>query len=290
MNHLAPDMNGIVRATESILRQKPEARDQFSNTLGLLEIMRSIGKSNFYRGYNLINSTRYSELPEEDRWLYLAYSCIIFYCLGRLDDAERCMKTALALDCVKNVEPAKATALYLLSTVLALQNKTDRLLPHLAELLVIGEKYGFIYHLAGAKRLAALEKYLALDTGAAVELLDDAVSLYYSFDNRAMAAATKLLRRLWTVQPGGGAADLDRAREDVADIQQLQAGMMLYEISLSVLGAIAGEAGDYSLAENCLLASIKTARRKKSHQVLCGSCFHLARLYFACSETEQGHR
>jgi len=63
---------------------------------------------------------------------------------------------------------------------------------------------------------------------------------------------------------------------------------MNLEISQSILGAIARESGDIDASKRYLLSSIDAAREKKSFQVLCGSLFHLARLYFDCGETEKG--
>lgn len=280
------NMAGIVKAAESILDQNPGIWSRLTYVPGLLEIMRSIGKSNFMGGREWGIRIPYSEMTGEDRWLFLAYSCIIDFCLGRLDDAERRMETALSLECVKNVEPAKATALYLLSTVVALKNDWNKLSGPLAELITLATKYDFLYHLAGAKRLASYERYLDNDTGEAVKLLDEAALLYTNFDNRAMAASARLLKRLWVGKTG--AADFMEECLVVDIVRRQKAGILLHEICLSMLGAIARDAGDFIFAEKCLLSSIRAAGRKKGVQVLCGACFHIAALYFMSGNMEQG--
>ena len=80
------------------------------------------------------------------------------------------------------------------------------------------------------------------------------------------------------------------ARQDLTLIRNSSPGMMVYEISLSVMGAIAREAGEFKQAERYLLSSIKAAKAKKGDQILCGACFHIARLYFAWGDMEKGHQ
>lgn len=284
------DMAGLAGAAAGALQEQLQGLGQRDNATGLLEIMRSVGESKFAKGERQSARLRYQDLMEEDQWLHLAYSCIILYCLGKLDEAERCIEAAFSLECVKNVEIARGFALHLHAIVLALKNEKDCLLPILTALHDIGEKYSFEYLLAGEKHLSAYGRYLALDTGTALDLLVSAAFFYRRFDNRAMAAYTDLLRILWAVRPGSKEPDIDGARKSVAQIRKLRPGLMIYEISLSLLGAVAREAGEFLLAEHCLLSAIKAAQRKKAGQVLCGASFHAARLYYGAGDLEKGRR
>ncbi len=140
------------------------------------------------------------------------------------------------------------------------------------------------------RRLAALEHYLSFDVPAAEEMLDQAAIHFLHINNKAMASACRLLQCLWAIKPAAATPDLEDARNNLTLIGKASPGMMVYEISLSILGAIARESGDFHLAEGCLLTSIKSAQARKSYQVLCGACFHIARLYYAQGDAEQGYR
>ena len=284
------DMKGLVEMTAGLPRQLPDVSAELRNTLVIVDMVRSIGEERFSLAEAQSESVLYALLPEDSQWLYLILSCIIYYCLGKLDQAERCMETALVLDEFKRIEPSKGFILLFLSIVLTLKNEKERLPSYTAEILAIGGKYDYEYLTAHGSRLAALERYLSFDAEAAVEMLDDAVFHFLRINNKAMAAACPLLRRLWAIQPGGPGPDLEEARKDMELVRKASPGVMVYESSLSILGAIAGEAGDFQLAERFLLASMEAAGAKKGYQVLCGACFHLARLYYAGGDTERGHR
>jgi ATP/maltotriose-dependent transcriptional regulator MalT/DNA-binding SARP family transcriptional activator len=284
------DMKGLVEMAAGLPGQRPDVSAELGNTLVVVDMVRSIGEDRFSLAEAQSEKVLYALLPEDSRWLYLILSCIIYFCLGKLDQAERCMETALKLDKFKNIEPSRGFILLFLSIVLSLKNERECLPSHIAEILAIGEKYDYEYLSAHSRRLAAFERYLSFDGAAAVEMLDHAVFLFLRIRNHALAAACRLLRRLWAIQPGGPGPDLEEARKDIALIRKARPGMMIYESALSILGAIAREAGDFQLAERSLLASIKSTRAKKGYQVLCGSCFHIARLYYAKGDTEQGRR
>ncbi|MDD4347393.1 MAG: winged helix-turn-helix domain-containing protein, partial [Desulfitobacteriaceae bacterium] len=112
---------------------------------------------------------------------------------------------------------------------------------------------------------------------------------YLRINNQAMAAACRLRRRLWNIRPGGVGVDLEEACKDMAIIRKNKPGLLVYETSLSILGAIAREAEDFALAENSLLSAIRSAKVKKAYQVLCGSYFHLSSMYFRNGKIEKGH-
>lgn len=283
------NMPAMVRLIETIPQRNRAAMGPPGGAPLLLEIMLSIGTGSFAAGLETAAEVDYSSLIAEDQWLCRAYCCVLAFCLGSLEDAEKYILSTLQLSCVREIEPAKATALYLLGTVLILKSDKDNLLPHLAELTAIGTKYGFDYHLAGSKRLAAFERYLSFDLLSALALLDEAVSLYQGFGNRAMALSTRLLRTLWALEPGTKEwTCLDQAKLDAEAIEKMKPGLMLSEIARSLLGAIARETGHPGLAETCLLSSIRSAQKKGAKQVLCGACFHLAKLYFTKGDSDQG--
>ncbi len=284
------NMQGLLEITAGLPRRRQHVAPELGNTLIILDIVRSMGEERFAEAEAQSESTLYTLLSEDSQWLYLILSCITYFCLGKLDQGERCMETALELNKFKNIEPSRGFILLFLSIVLSLKNQREDLPAHIAEIIAIGEKYNYEYLSAHGKRLDAFERYLSFDADAAVEMLDHAVFLFLRINNHALAASCRLLRRLWAIQPGGPGPDLEEARKDIELIRGVHPGMMFYENALSVFGAIAGEAGDYALAERSLLAAIESAGSKKGNQILCGACFHLARLYYAGGDAEQGRR
>lgn len=283
------NMKGLLEMTESIPRQLENLSPELKNTLIILDIVRFIGEERFSEAAAQSESVIYALLPEDSQWLYLILSCIIYFCLGKLDHGKRCMETALELNRFKNIEPSKGFILLFLSIILSLKNEREQLPSHIAEILAIGDKYDYEYLSAHGRRLAAYERYLSFEAKAAGEMLDHAAFLFLHISNNALAAACRLLRRLWVIQPGSPAPDLEEARKEIKLIRKARPGMMVYENSLSIFGALAGKSGDHSLAERSLLSSIKLARTKNGNQILCGSCLHIAKLYYTSGNTEKGH-
>ncbi len=284
------DMKGLVEMTDGLGEHRHGAPAELENTLGILDMVRSIGEDRFYEAEAHSDRVLFTLLPEDSQWLYLILSCITYFCLGKLDHAVRCMKTALALAKFKNIEPSRGFILLFFSVALSLKNERDSIPDYIDEVLAVGEKYDYEYLSAHGKRLAAFEQYLAFDQQAFSEMLDQAAYHFRQINNMAMAAACRMLRALWVIKPGSTSPDLEEARGNLSIIRESCPGLMVHEISLSVMGAIARETGDFSFAEHCLLYSEKLAEEKKTQQVLCGAGLHLARLYFSCGDTEQGHR
>lgn len=284
------DMKGLRDITAGLSWRLEHISEELRSTLIILDMVRAIGEERFSAAASLSESIRYALLPEESRWMYLNLSCIIYYCLGKLEQAERCMNTALQLDNFRKIEPARGFNLLFLAITKCLKNDRGCLPDLIPEITVIGEKYNYDYLLANGRRLTAFERYLAHDAENAAEELDYAVYHYHLMGNTSMSAACRLLQRLWSIRPDGAGPDLAEARREMALINKAKPGLMVRESSLSVLGALAREAGDFQLAERSLLAAVRLARVKKSWQVLCGSCFHLARLYYAMQDTEKGSR
>ncbi|MGI6451149.1 MAG: hypothetical protein ACOX3R_13080 [Desulfitobacteriia bacterium] len=96
-----------------------------------------------------------------------------------------------------------------MAIVLSLKNNKDRLPSLIAEIIAIGEKYNYDYLTATGRRLAAWERYLCFDTKAALKMLDYAVFHFRRMNNQVMAAACRLLKHLWSVQPDGTGIDLE---------------------------------------------------------------------------------
>lgn len=283
------NMKGLLEMTEDNPRQPQNVSQPLKYSLAILDIVRFIAEEQFQAAEEQSESIIYALLPEDNQWLYLILSCIIYYCMGKLDNAERCMRTALILDSFKNIEPSRGFILLFLSIVQTLKNERECLPSQLEEVIAIGAKYDYDYLSAHGKRLSAFSEYLSFNAEAAAKMLDQAVFHFLRINNKAMAAACRLLRCLWAMRPGA-APGLDEACKDIELIRKECPGMMVYESSLSVLGAIAREAGDFGLSERCLLSAIEAAKAKKGNQVLCGSYFHIARLYYANGQTEQAHR
>ncbi|MDX9871217.1 MAG: BTAD domain-containing putative transcriptional regulator [Clostridia bacterium] len=280
-----------LRAMATGLSWQPDAvSEELKNTLIILDMVRSIGEERFSEGEAYSESVLYALLPEDSQWLYLILSCIIYYSLGKLAQAERCMNTALALDNFKNIEPARGFILLFLAITLALKHDKERLPGFVAEITAIGEKYDYDYLSAGGRRVAAFERYLSFDTESAVEMLDYAVFHHHRMYNKVMGASCRLLQRLWSIRPGVPGPDLAQARREASSIRKARPGMMVAESSLSILGALAREAGDFALAERSLLSAVRLAKAKKGSQTLCGALFHLARLYYAQEDREKGLR
>lgn len=284
------NMNELVEMAARLPQQRQNVSRELANTLVILDMVRSIGEERFSAAEAQCESILYDLLPEDSQWLYLILSCIIYYCLGKLDQGERCMEAALRLHKSKNIEPSRGFILLFLSLVLSLKNEREYLPSYITEVVAIGEKYDYDYLAAHGRRLAAFERYLSFDAETSVEMLDYAVFHFQRINNKAMAAVCRLLQRLWTLGPNRPVSDLDEARKELTVIGKACPGMLILEISLSILGAIARESGDFQLAERCLLSSLKTAKAKKGYQVACGSCLHLARLYYANGDQEQGRR
>lgn len=284
------DMRGLSEMTDGFSDKNRDVSHILANTLTILHMVRSIGEERLFDAQAHSESIIYDILPEDSKWLYLILSCIIYYCMGKLESAERCMKTALELYSFKNIEPSRGFILLFLSTVQLLKNERINLKRQITEVLSIGEKYDYDYLIGHAKRLAAFERYLTNDTKSAIALLEEATYHFQRIKNKAMAAACRLLRHLWSIGINSSAPDVHEALKELNIIQRSSPGLMVYESSLSVFGAIAREAGDFSNAEKALLSAIEQANAKKGLQVLFGAYNHIAKLYFVKGDYELGRQ
>lgn len=283
------NMKGLRNMTRGFPSKHSPAAAELESTSVIIYMVQAMGEGRFSTAAVQSESILYTQLPEDSQWLYLILSCITYYCLGKLDQAQQCMETALNLDKFKSVEPSRGFILLFLATVLSLKNETNSLPAYTAEVIAIGNKYDYDYLSAHGNRLTALERYLSFDVEASLESLHQAERHFLHINNRAMAAMCRLLHSLWTLKPQGAALVLEKCRQDLDLIRKASPGLMVYEISLSIMGVIARESGDFRLAENLLLSAIKAAHSKKGHQVLAGACFHIARLYYTVGDMEKGH-
>ncbi len=283
------NMRGIDAITRKAGEELISFKDDSAGRINLLSIMNSIGKNSFIKGLKLIDNQDTSDLPEEDYWLYLAYSAVINLHLGKLDHAGRQIAKALSLGSVERTEPAKATALYLHSIISALKNNPEMMVAQLSELNRISEKYGFSFFQAGVNYLSAYADYLGLKYDNAYLKLDDAAFTYQAFGNQAMTILVKMLKRLWARQVDSSETAWEQIAWEAETTSRLKPGLMLEEITLSIQGAIARETGRYKSAEQILLQAITKAKRKKAAQVLCGSYFHLAKLYYDTGKRQEGN-
>ncbi len=282
------NMRGIVSITKKAIDDLQPLKDEANSWLGLLSMMNAVGNNEHVQGLEFAGILDTSDLQEEDYWLYLAYTAIMNFYLGKLTSAEKLIAKALTLNCVEQTDPARATALYLICFTYTMQNKFDLLEPKLTALKQISETNGFSFFVAGAKHLSACDDYLKFKYNEAQAKLDEAVFTYQKFGNQALLLLIKMLKRLWSTQAGKNEVDLKEIAWEAEMIKKLKPGLMVEEIYQSVLGALAREIGDFSLAEKCLRQSIKKSKAKKAGQVLCGTYFHLSKLYFDMGNIKRG--
>lgn len=280
-------MDQLITLTADIPKLGPNAPDDIVNTVAMLEMVRLLAEERYTDALVKSESIAYTLLHEDTQWLCLILMNIICCCTGRLDQAVQYMHAALNLKNYKNIEPAKGFSLLFLGLALCMKNDMKNLVPCIPVITQIGEKYEYEYLSANAKRLAAYERYLCHDTDTAVEMLDYAVFYFRRMSNHAMAAMCSLLRCLWTCR-SRTFIDLDEARRSFSAIQNSRPVIMVNEVSLSVLGAIARELGDYRFSEDCLLEAVRESTAKKETQVLCGALLHTARLYFVMGDAQKG--
>jgi LuxR family maltose regulon positive regulatory protein len=283
------DMKGLQEMTPDISGKLYHASEELKNKIIILDMVKSISEEKYSLAEEQCEGIIYDRLPEDCQWLYLVLCCIIYYCLGKLDKGEYCMKKALILQNFKRIEPARGFILLFLATIMSLKNKRADMQTYIEEINNIGEKYDYDYLIANAKRLAAYNNYMSLDTEVSAEMLDYAIFHYSQISNKAMVATCKLLRILWTINSGNAEQYLEEAIRDFDIVQKAQPGIMINEISISLLGAIARESDNYELSEKILLEAIHEAKSKRGYQVLCGSYFHIAKLYFSRGDTPKGH-
>ncbi|HYE82514.1 MAG TPA: BTAD domain-containing putative transcriptional regulator [Clostridia bacterium] len=89
------NMKGLLEMTDGIPKQLQNVSPKLRNTLAMLDMVRFIGEERFSAAEAQSESILYALLPEDSQWLYLILSCIIYYCMGKLDNAERCLLSSI---------------------------------------------------------------------------------------------------------------------------------------------------------------------------------------------------
>lgn len=254
----------------------------------VIDLIRAFWEERFSTVLVLSRRSQSFSLDEDWKWMALTYSCQLHYLRGELNIAESFIKEAFEMDSIKRTEMLKGFALYFYSVVLFLKNDRTTFSLVKDELIGIGEKFNIKYMLAFGKRLSALERYGEHDLETALELLNSSTNHFAQLGNYAMHSLNILSRCLWLSRVRNPKVLLEEAKEAFRVLQSSRSGQCLYEIGQSIIGALAREAGEYEYAEQALLSSIKKSKSKKAKQVLCGSYFHLAKLYYDTGDKVKG--
>jgi DNA-binding SARP family transcriptional activator len=96
------------------------------------------------------------------------------------------------------------------------------------------------------------------------------------------------LKLLWAENSAALNYKLHDAERDLLLIKEADAGMLVFETALSILGAAAGKSGDYAMAEKVLISAFNASREKQAQQTMCGILFHVAKMYFSSGNQAQG--
>ncbi|MEW6622963.1 MAG: BTAD domain-containing putative transcriptional regulator [Bacillota bacterium] len=261
---------------------------EFEGIIAVTDLQKAFWEERFSRGVDLSRRANSYELVDDWKWLALVYSCQLHYLLGELDTAESFIKEAFEMELIKKAEMIKGFALLFFAVVLQLKNDRTVFSAVKDKLMAIGEKYNFQLILGYGKRLLALESYYVHDPETALELLKSSTEHFERLENHAMDSLNKLTRCLWLSRQRNPEELLEDAKQAYSVLSSTRPGFCLLEIGQSILGAVAREAGDYDFAEQVLLASIKKSRSTKAKQILCGSCLHLAKVYYDTGDRVKG--
>lgn len=282
------NMAGVKKAVNAIPRVLPEDYAHLKETMKLLDVFEAIADGNYARAAALCNDIRAEMLDEDYRVLLYNYAAIIHQCLGELDKAEQYLNTSLTFKNVGNTPITRAITYGLEVFTLLLKNERERIIPLCTEIIDLGEKSTDYYSAAKGYYMLAYERYLSHDTRSAMERLDIALDYLQRIGDKTTAAYLRLLKMLWSKRPGEK-HNTDRALDDVAVIREAKTGLLVYETVLSICGAIYRDADNYEQAEHLLFESMRSSEKNEAKQVLCGTLFHLSKLYFRKGNDASGH-
>ena len=292
LSHIYALLNDVRSLSRYLNQLPPELRNTDDPYLKqcktVLDLFRAVYEENYDLGVRLEKYAQHLDLDEDWKWMGLTYSCILHYLLGELDQAEGSIVETLGMGLIQRGEIFRGFSLAFYAIVLSLKNDHQTFPAVLDELTAIGKKYGYIYLLGLARRLTALERYSGQDLDSALRLIDARTDDFEQMGNTAMASLGRLNRCLWLTRRQSSGALLAEARAAYKNLSANRSGLCIQEIGLSLLGAVAREAGEYRFAERCLLSSIAGSRKKKARQVLCGTLMHLAKLYWDTGDTTRG--
>lgn len=248
--------------------------------LTIINFTVSVWEGNFTAALSFFRSLKFLGLTDEWQFIIKFLSSIMYYLSGDLNPAYKQIHDALKLEICKTAELQNGYLLLYCCSILQLEDLLRPQSQELENILAIGEKYDYKYLLGSGKRLKALAYYRQHDPEYALEILDASTVLFEEMGNTAMVSSNILYRCLWQC-PGDNPRELLKiAQRALEDLAAEPSGMCLYEIGLSIVGAIAREAEDYGLSEKYLKAAVEKCQSKGAKQVFCGACLHLARLYF----------
>ena len=283
-NNIKKLLDAISQAL-TILKLSNDAKLDYMTDV--LLFVRAVYEEKFSKAMILSQRLRQCPLDEDWKWMVLAHSCMLGYLTGALDYAEIAINEGFESLLAKRGEFFNALALTYYCTVLFLKNDTATLSSVESHLTPIGEKYEYNFMLGFCKRASAYRKYALHDLESAVELLEASNRHFEEYGNSIITAPNKLCSLLWLSQGKISEKLLPEATRVLLSLSSKRSGFCHLEICQSIFGAIARECGEYKLAEEYLLTSVKTSEKKGARQILCGSYLHLAKLYFDTEETEK---
>ena len=258
------------------------------SSLAIIDFLLAVWEERFPEAAALCRRANCFDLPDDWRWPALFYSCILHCFMGNLDRAEEYIEEALQMELVRQTELFKGYVLTYCAYVLHLKNNRPAFERIKEEVISFGESYDHFYTLGTIKRLEAFARYGEGELEPALELLDSCSDYFERLGSATLPMLNRLTRCLWLSGEADPQELLAEAEEAFAVLTSTGYGFCIHEIGQSILGAVAREAGAYDFAEQQLLASIESSRSKGAAQILCGSCLHLAALYYARGDQRRG--
>jgi DNA-binding SARP family transcriptional activator/tetratricopeptide (TPR) repeat protein len=292
MSHIYAVLNDVRSLARCLDQLPPGLRDtddlNLKKIVLALDLFQALWEEKFKRADRLRQRIQRLVLDADWEWMTLTYSCILRYLQGDLDEAEGFITESLQMELLQKVEIFRVFSLAFYATLLTLKDDRRKLQPVQAELTALSEKHGYLYTLGLSRRLAAVQRYSNHDLDSALDLIDASTEYFEQMGNIALPYINRLNRCLWLTRRQDPELLLKEARDAYKSLAANRTGQCLREIGLSMLGAVAREAGEHELAEQCLLTAIASSRAKGARQILCGSLLHLAKLYWDTGDGVRG--
>ena len=256
--------------------------------LTVSSLCREVWKDNLRRAQRLFKFAGRFPLEPDWQWAKLAYACMAYYRLGKLDLARRVIEEALQMPIVRDNDIFKGMALVLYNVV-HYSNDDDAMVDKVChELWEIAERYDSAYYKAFCERARAAKMLHQCRWEEAEEHYRASLYFFTRSGNDAMVEITKLdLTRLDSCR-GQTSQALVNARLAWHTLSAMQCGQGLVEQGQTLLGLAAREAGDLVLAEKALTESAKISRLKGAEQSYAGTLLHLSLLNHLKGKKEKG--
>lgn len=256
--------------------------------LAVSSLCREVWNDNLRMAQRLLKLTGRFTLEPDWQWAKLAYSCMAYYRLGKLDLARRVIEEALQMPIVRDNDIFKGMALVLYNVV-HYSTDDDAMVDKVCrELWEIAERYDSAYYKAFCERARAAQMLHLCRWEEAEEHYRASLYFFTRSGNDAIVEITKLdLARLDSCR-GQTDQALVNARLAFQKLSAMQCGQGLVEQGQSLLGLVAREAGDLNLAEKALTESAKVSRLKGAAQSYAGTLLHLSLLYHLQGKREKG--